>query len=74
MNPGVLLRNFQTKVYCLRSIFLATEVYFFAQYQYICAIFIVVFAMAISPNLLYSASVASVTLFISDFTFSSKFS
>ena len=61
-SAGVLLQNFQTKVYCLRSIFLASEVYFLAQYQYICAIFIVVFALALSPNLLYSASVASVVI------------
>ena len=52
LNPGVLLRNFQTEVYCLRSIILAEEVYFLAQYQYICAIFIVVLAMTISPDLL----------------------
>ena len=49
---GVLLRNFQTKVYCLRSTFLASEVYFLAQYQYICVIFIVVLAMAIILDLL----------------------
>ena len=42
---GVLLRNFQTEVYCLRSIILALEVYFLAPYQYNLAIFIVVFAI-----------------------------
>ena len=56
-DSGVLLQNFQTKVYCLRSIFLSSEVYFLAQYQYIYAIFIVVLAMAISPNIIYIATV-----------------
>ena len=43
----MLLQNFQTKVYCLRSIFLALEVYIWAPYQYIYAIFIVVLAIQI---------------------------
>ena len=33
-NAGVLLQNFQTEVYCLRSMILASEVYFLAPYQY----------------------------------------
>ena len=41
-NAGVLRQNFKKAVYCLRSIILASEVYFLAQYQYIYAIFIVV--------------------------------
>ena len=45
-NAGVLQENFQTEVYCLRSIIFASEVYFWVQYQYIYAIFIVVLALS----------------------------
>jgi len=44
---GVLLQNFQTKVYCLKSIFLALKIYILAPYQYIYAIIIVVLAIQI---------------------------